>query len=186
MAIAYYLRLGKSDLLSNFTGASIITITLHLFTFYIFDIYSFNYKFTTLKYFVKLVIAVAIGSILVAFIFYLIPHYQFGRGVFLIKIVFLTIFMCLWRISFADFILSAGAKKNIAIIGIGSAGHAIYQLLRKNINYKIVGFFDDNAELHSKDVEQHSVLGGSRHLSDMAQKKRNRCGGNSNYSREKK
>jgi len=97
--------------LSNFTGASIITITLHLFTFYIFDIYSFNYKFTTLKYFVKLVIAVAIGSILVAFIFYLIPHYQFGRGVFLIKIVFLTIFMCLWRISFADFILSAGAKK---------------------------------------------------------------------------
>jgi len=171
MVIAYYLRLGKFDLLSNFTGASIITIALHLFTFYILDIYSFDYKFTSVKYFVKLLIAVASGGILVAFCFYLIPHYQFGRGVFFYKIIFLAIFMCLWRFSFANFILSRGAKKNIAIIGIGSAGHTIYQLLRKNMNYKIVGFFDDNAELHSKNVEQHSVLGGSRHLRDMAEKR---------------
>lgn len=141
MAIDYYLRLGGVDLLSNFTGASMITITVHIFTFYIFDVYNFKYKFTTLNYFVKLLLAVTIGSVLVALSFYLIPHYQFGRGIFLIKIIFLTAFMYLWRLWFGTYILGTGVKKNIAIIGAGVAGQAIYQLLRKDMNYKIVGFF---------------------------------------------
>ncbi len=170
MALAYYLRLGKSDLLSNFTGASMITITIHLFTFYIFDIYSFDYKFTTPKYFVKLLIAVALGSVFVAFSFYIIPHYQFGRGIFLIKIIFLTIFMYLWRMLFGSYILGKGIKKNIAIIGVGGAGQTIYQLLRKDMNYKIVGFFDDNPELQGKNVGQHTVLGDSKYLKEMAKK----------------
>ncbi|GAX62939.1 sugar transferases [Candidatus Scalindua japonica] len=53
-------------------------------------------------------------------------------------------------------------------MGVGVSGQTICRLLRKNTNYNIVGFFDDNPKLHNQTVEQYSILGNSRNLRDMA------------------
>ncbi|MEE9193940.1 MAG: hypothetical protein V3U21_05330, partial [Thermodesulfobacteriota bacterium] len=74
MACALYIRTGATtNILSYLTGASTFTIMVFIPTFYIFDLYNPDCRFKTLNYLSRFILAVVVGSIIVAMVFYILP-----------------------------------------------------------------------------------------------------------------
>ena len=168
MACALFIRTGQPiNILSYLTGASTFTIMVFCPTFYIFDLYSLNYKFKTLNYLSRFMLAVMVGSIIVAMVFYILPTWQFGRGTFIYKVLFIAVSTYSWRLLF-EYSLIPINPKSIVIIGAGWAGRTICDVINGSKDYRVIGFLDDNPELHGNSIGQHPVLGNCSHLTDMA------------------
>ena len=58
-------------------------------------------------------------------------------------------------------IKSLNKKKNVAIYGAGEAGRQLAASLKKNKQFKVIGFFDDNKKLHRKTLLGHTIYPSS-------------------------
>ncbi|MFQ5715107.1 MAG: TIGR03013 family XrtA/PEP-CTERM system glycosyltransferase [Candidatus Scalinduaceae bacterium] len=172
MACALYIRTGATiNILSYLTGASTFTVMVFLPTFYIFDLYKPDCRFKALNYLSRLMLAAAVGGIVLGMVFYILPTWQFGRGTFIFSVLLIAVFTYSWRMFFESCISTAGIKKNVIIIGAGGAGQTMYDLINGNSDYRIIGFLDDDPELRGVCVVQHRILGDCSRLIDMANRK---------------
>ncbi len=172
MVFAFSIRTGQTiNILSYLTGASVFTIMIYCLTFYVFDLYNLDYKFKTTSYLTRLLMAVAVGSIFIAMVFYLLPVWKFSRDIYLLKTVFIAILIYLWRLIFEYTLKSAKKPKSIVIIGAGWSGQTICDVINGNKDYRIIGFIDDNPELCGTCIKQYTVLGNCSNLIDMADRK---------------
>ena len=52
-------------------------------------------------------------------------------------------------------------KKNVMIYGAGEAGRQLASSLKKNKQFRVKGFFDDNNKLHKKTLLGHTIYPSS-------------------------
>jgi sugar transferase (PEP-CTERM system associated) len=172
MIVAFSMRTGYSvNILSHLTGASTVTILICLLVFYIFDLYNLEYRFLTLGYGAKVTFAVLTGSALTAMFFYLLPHWRFSRDIFLLQTVFIVILAYCWRIFIEIFVVPIKKTSSIVIIGTGRSGQAMCEEIENDLEYRVVGFLDDNPELRGTCNKQYPVLGNCSYLTGMATRK---------------
>lgn len=148
----------------SWTGALIVAI--YIFTFYIADLYGFGVKFKSTNYLFRFFVAVFAAAGLTAVAFFMFPPLRPGRGVFLINTLLILALIYSWRLLFEWYFKNIlRRRKRILIVGAGWSGWTLYETIRDDPEYEVVGFLDDNP---AKWGVQNSpgVLGGSVLLKD--------------------
>ena len=130
-------------------------------SFYLFDLYDFHEIRKRGVLYIRTPQALGLTSIVLAVIFYVFPEMLFGRGVFLISMLFMLSTMILWRV----FVMWLVGHPRLAerVLILGTESNAI-DLAREAIDrpeqgYKIVGFVGDDPKLVGQSLINPSVLG---------------------------
>jgi len=171
--LSTWVRIGHwIQALSLHTGASTFTLILYLVMLYIFDLYNENRARLTKEIGVRLAVAVGSAGLFSAVIFYSLPNWVFGRGIFLIQMILVLIFLFGWRWLFTITFSASNGQTDVLIIGAGRSGAALYSLLETPESfYRAVGFLDDDPAKLGKDMGSTSVLGTTEQLIEIAAQK---------------
>jgi len=140
--IAQWLRFGRYyDIFTAETGASLLALLCFPLTFYMFDLYRMDRITDYRNFFRRMLLAGLLASPLLGIVFYILPQYMFGRGVFLICLLSVLFLCSVWR---SFFRLVAGGKtttkNNLLFVGSGETCHSMADFLRQQtMDYDVVG-----------------------------------------------
>lgn len=127
----------------SWTGGLVLGI--YLLTFYLADLYDLELSFKNPKYLSRFLVAILIASVFVAMLFFFSPALRSGRGVFLINAGLVGILTYSWRLIFYWWFKNLFKKqKKLLIVGAGWAGKTLYETIKDNQRYKVLGFIDDD------------------------------------------
>ena len=140
--IAQWLRFGRYyDIFTAETGASLLALLCFPLTFYMFDLYRMD-RITDYKNFLRrMFFAGLLASPLLGVLFYLLPQYMFGRGVFLICLLSVLLLCSAWRSLFRLVVGGRTTTKNrLLFVGHGASCRSMVELLlQQTTDYEIVG-----------------------------------------------
>jgi FlaA1/EpsC-like NDP-sugar epimerase len=149
-----------------------IIITIKLFCLYLLNLYKGMWRYTSISDLMNIIKACILSTLLIVVVILYSPYrfVGFARSVFLIDLAFSFILFAGIRVAIRLFyqkqqsVNNAGnvdilpethlhhagqrsVRKNLLIIGAGDCGEKIFRELRDNpqLNYKILGFLDDDA-----------------------------------------
>ncbi|MBI4652412.1 hypothetical protein HY745_14285, partial [Candidatus Desantisbacteria bacterium] len=141
----------------------IFTVLIFVFTYYIFDLYDPERNFNSIRYFTKFLCALIVASIVQSVGFYLFFFTQYSRSIFLLNIIGIGFWTYSWRLFLNRFYKRLMPVRKIVIVGAGRAAKTIYNILKGNTNYKIIGFLDDDDEKIGTKIDSVPVI-GNMHL----------------------
>ena len=156
------------DIFTVHTGAATFTLFLYLTSFYVFNLYDVYRPASSRETAVRTTVGVATAGMFSAFLFYLLAHWEFGRGIFLLQMVFVWCFGFGWRnVLFRINPITSG-KEKVLILGAGESGIAMHQLLQMaHSPYEAVGFLDDDPQKLGKMIGTLSVRGKTSQLKEI-------------------
>jgi len=159
--IASWIRFGTSySIFTTNTGASFFTMLLYMTMLYIFDLYHRNHSAPSAKNAIRTAVAVGFAGIFLVILFYSLPHWEYGRGIFLIQIALVWCFVFGWRALFFFIFPRKPFNEEVLILGAGNSGKALLALLKNpNSPYRAVGFLDDDPEKKGMEIASLPVLG---------------------------
>jgi len=168
------IRLGHDiNIFTYHTGASLITIVLYIVILYIFDLYNIDRSFRSVDTALKVATAVAVAGIISSFLFYSLPNWKFGRGIFFIQIVLVWSLLLGWRWLCSLVFHSSTGEKSILIIGAGRSGIAMSELVENSVSpYRVVGFLDDDPVKQGQMIGSPKVIGTTDQLIEVASKRK--------------
>jgi len=116
--------------------------------FYYFDLYDSKIFKEKKKMAILLLGALAVSSIILAVIYYMIPFVTVGRGIFTISLFFILVFAFSWRVIYSYALKSWASKEKILIIGTGELAKKVKSEILDNgyEGFEIVGFIDENRD----------------------------------------
>jgi len=148
-------------------------IIIKAITFYYFGLYAGLWKYVSIEDIWQILKANIVASVL--FVLYIV----FSRGLvgFPRSIFLLDWGICVALLSGVRIISRAFRenlaprkyhnRKNVLIVGAGEAGVLVLNELRKNMNYDIVGFIDDNVSKKGMTIKGKKILGGKNEIKDI-------------------
>ncbi len=155
--LAFVIRLDDLILLKNFNyHSALISIILALPIFWIFGLYRTIYRYTDLS-----VIFTVFSSILVYGLIFFLIIAVYGltgvpRSIGILQPILLFFGVICSRLG-AKLILTKGLiykndslKKKVIVYGAGSAGRQLVISLENSPEFKVIGFLDDNKQLHKQ------------------------------------
>lgn len=144
-----------------------VILAAYLLFFYLADLYDINIRFKSSKYLFKFLAAMGVASGLVAVALFFFPTLKYGRGEFLINIGLVGVFTYSWRLVFEWWFKNfIKRQKRLLIVGAGWAGKALYETIKDNPNFRVIGYVDDDSSKWGKNYSCE-VLGGCSILKDM-------------------
>ncbi len=156
-----------------------IFILIQLASFYYFGLYKKIWKYIGLDDVVSIFKAVTTGALLTVFVLVLIIRFAgYSRAVFVIYWLILIVLttsvrgaLRLLRERFAE-IKKLGGKR-VLIFGAGDAGSALLREIKNNpeLNYKVIGFIDDDLKRIGRRIYGKTVIGSGADLSRIAKDK---------------
>ena len=143
-----------------------------LAAFYLFDLYDFLVMHDRRELVLRLVQALGLAWIALAFSFYMFPELMLGRGIALIALPLALGLMVLWRVSIHWFLGHPDIGERILIVGSGNLAVELARevLNRPDAGYRIVGFVGNDAELLGKSLINPRVIGLTEQLDDIVKK----------------
>ena len=149
--------------------ASIIMCTLFLSvpTFIYFDLYQSKVRFMGYKAMLYILYAVCFLVFLL-----LLLNVLFFQEIFNIKTIFLFWLLLSFQLigsrQVARWSINSigieGIRRDMIVYGAGSAGRAVISTLAGNKDVRVLGFLDDNKDLHGVHVNNYPVLGDLEYL----------------------
>ena len=156
------------DIFTTHTGAATFTLLLYLTTFYVFDLYDVYRPVLSRETAMRTTAAVVTAGVLLAFLFYSLPRWEFGRGIFLIQMVFVWCFGFGWRNVRSRIYRATSGKQKTLILGAGNSGVVLLRLLQMpHSPYEAVGFLDDDPQKMGRKVDALPVLGNTSQLKEI-------------------
>ena len=146
LKIAQWARFGRYyDIFSAETGASLLTLIIFPVTFYIFDLYTLQRS--QQQHFIKRIfLAMLVASPFLGILFYVLPQFMFGRGVFLILLCSVLIFCSIWRYLLLLLLDAKGHKERILLVGSNIFCHDFSELIKNSAEkYNIIGHVPDGS-----------------------------------------
>jgi len=166
--LAYLVRLQEyKNVLSVYTGASTFTLSIYCLLFYIADLYNFNYSFKSPSFIFRLFITVTIATSVIGTIFYLLPAWKYGRGLFALAGVFVFLLTLSWRFIILIILELTRRPVKIIILGAGQSGRELYKILSPRKRYEIVGFLDDDPQKKGASIGSLKVIGDTGMLGSL-------------------
>jgi len=150
---------------------SILSPIIYIFIFYIVDIYNFQGKFISINFIIRLAIAIIIANSIIAAGVYVFGLWSYSRIVILTNSFIVFSFMSLWRILYEKIFQSNKVLHRILILGAGSTGRALYNIMEGNKDFKVVGYLDDDKEKIGTTIGHSLVLGATNLLASVVKEK---------------
>ena len=173
-------------LLDQFFYLLPVVLALKLVMFFVMQLYKGMFRYAGLNDLWNLAKAVAISTLLLMTGFLVFHRFQgFSRAVFLIDgvltLLFAGGFRLLIRYLFKEYLSHKGQgkglylfssdnnKKPVLIYGAGSAGEKLYREISENprLDYRVVGFGDDDRSKKGRAIHGVTVLGGTTDLAHI-------------------
>ena len=130
-------------------------------TLYFYDLYDYVVMTNRRELMLRLVQALGIGWVLLAFIFYLIPQLMVGRGVLMISVPLVLGLLLGWRILIHMLTGHPDIGEKILVVGTGKAAldtaEAVWE--RRDAGYRIVGFVSENGAKPREKLGRSEILG---------------------------
>jgi len=167
------LRFGNLlDFSSVFETVDIASIFSYLLTFYLFELYTLEERFSSGAYIIRFSVALVIANIFIAVIFFLFHVTLYSLGIFFI-ISALIFFFCMgWRLAFEKTLGRTRRPLRLIILGAGKAGQTFFNMVKRRKDYEVVGFLDDDEKKWGHTVGSASVVGGSDSLPELVRDKK--------------
>jgi sugar transferase (PEP-CTERM system associated) len=171
LVCAVYIRFGLIDgadeLLQNngFLKAALAAFFC-LAAFYLFDLYDFLLMHDRRELLLRLIQALGLAWIVLAFSFYMFPALKLGRGVSVIALPIALTLMVGWRVSIHWLLGHPDFGERILIVGSGNLAVEVARevLDRPDAGYRIVGFVGTDADLIGKSLINPRVIGTTEEL----------------------
>ena len=171
LVCAVYIRFGLIDgadeLLQNngFLKAALAAFFC-LAAFYLFDLYDFLVMHDRRELVLRLIQALGLAWIVLAFSFYMFPALKLGRGVSVIALPIALTLMVGWRVSIHWLLGHPDFGERILIVGSGNLAVEVARevLDRPDAGYRIVGFVGTDADLIGKSLINPRVIGTTEEL----------------------
>lgn len=143
-----------------------------LAAFYLFDLYDFLAMHDRRELVLRLVQALGLAWIGLAFAFYVYPDLMLGRGISLIALPLALSLMVLWRVSIHWFLGHPDFGERILIVGSGNLAVEVARevLDRPDAGYRIVGFVGTDADLLGKSLINPRVIGMTEELDEIVKR----------------
>jgi FlaA1/EpsC-like NDP-sugar epimerase len=144
----------------GFLKAGLATVFC-LAAFYLFDLYDFIVMHDRRELVLRLVQALGLAWIALAFAFYAFPQLMLGRGISLIALGLALTLMVGWRVSIHWLLGHPDFGEKILIVGSGSLAVEVARemLDRPDAGYRIAGFVGTDPELLGKSLINPRVIG---------------------------
>jgi sugar transferase (PEP-CTERM system associated) len=174
---AVYLRLGPGDahdelvLRQGFLKAALATLFC-LAAFYLFDLYDFVVMHDRRELVLRLIQALGLAWIALAFAFYAFPQLMLGRGISLIALPLALTLMVGWRVSIHWLLGHPDFGEKILIVGSGTLAVEVARemLDRPDAGYRIAGFVGTDPELLGKSLINPRVIGLTSDLEEVVRR----------------
>ena len=171
---AVYLRVGTEDapyeLITKYGywKAGIATFFC-LTSFYLFDLYDFVVMHDRRELVLRLIQALGLAWIALAFAFYAFPQLMLGRSIALIALPLALGLSVGWRVTIHWFLGHPGIGEKILIVGSGQQAVEVARevLSRPDAGYRIVGFVGTDSELLGKSLINPRVIGLTEQLGNI-------------------
>lgn len=163
--VAVYIRFDSDAPNVLIAGRGLLKILLMIVvaqaSFYLFDLYDFREIRKRGVLYVRTLQALGLTSIVLAAVFYAFPEMLFGRGVFLISLLFMLSTMILWRVFLMWLLGHPRLAERVLILGTESNAIELAReaLDRPEQGYNIVGFVGDDPKLVGQSLINPTVLG---------------------------
>ena len=143
-----------------------------LAAFYLFDLYDFLVMHDRRELVLRLVQALGLAWIALAFSFYTYPGLMLGRGISLIALPLALALMVLWRVSIHWFLGHPDFGERLLIVGSGNLAVELARevLDRPDAGYRIVGFVGNDADLLGKSLINPRVIGLTEQLDEIVKR----------------
>ncbi len=143
-----------------------------LAAFYLFDLYDFLMMHDRRELVLRLIQALGLAWIALAFSFYSFPTLMLGRGISLIALPLALGLMVAWRVSIHWFLGHPDFGERILIVGSGNLAVEVARevLTRPDAGYRIVGFVGNDAELLGKSLINPRVIGLTEQLDEIVRR----------------
>lgn len=158
--LAFIIRVKK--LIISYLGLNkgiviiLLMLAIYLTSFYIFDFYNMKEKFRSIRFLANMAGSLILVSIISIGFFYAFP-FMLGRGAFLISLILIGILTATWRLFYSFFFRLSSPTKVVLIIGKGKPAEAIYSLIKKIPEYKVIDFIADASK--KKGLLEKKILG---------------------------
>jgi sugar transferase (PEP-CTERM system associated) len=149
--LAMRLRFGADfslQALNPYTWSKILLMaSVCQLSLYYHDLYDLRVTDTYQELGLRLIQSLGIAAIILAVIYYAFPLTMLGRGIFLISIVFVVIFICSWRYLYSWVLKKRMFSEKIMLIGSGELARNIVDeiMSRKDSGYQISSIIDNPA-----------------------------------------
>lgn len=156
-----------------FLKALIITVTAQLCLYY-FDLYDLRIFKSNFELTIRLLQSLGVASIILAFLYFLIPDLVIGRGVFFISLGFIAAIIILWRLLYNYLIKTKQLDQRILIVGRGPLAQNIARMIagREDSGFKVIGFISEDPEKLSESMGASSIIGIQSQILDLTQKEK--------------
>ncbi len=151
--------------------AAVVVVTQ--LSFYYHDLYELPVLNSRRELFVRLLQALGVASIFLAFAYYLYPDLILGRGIFVLFVVIVMAVVVLWRLGYTAVLSSRGLSVGILLVGAGDLARKVYRetQARRTLGFHVVGCLaaDPGRERDGPPREDMPpVLGGFDALREVA------------------
>ncbi|MBI1761374.1 MAG: TIGR03013 family PEP-CTERM/XrtA system glycosyltransferase [Acidobacteria bacterium] len=129
--------------------------------FYLFDLYDFGMIRRLSVLAIRLCQALGLAAMLLALLFYLLPHLMLGRGVFLTQLALMLTIMTGWRLIARWLLGHPRLAERVIILGTEQQAIDLARevLNRREAGYEVVGFIGDDPALIGKSLINPCVIG---------------------------
>ncbi|WP_029733428.1 TIGR03013 family XrtA/PEP-CTERM system glycosyltransferase [Deferrisoma camini] len=138
--------------------------------FYYHDLYELKVLNSRRELMIRLLQALGVASILLAFAYYVYPDLILGRGIFVLFVAIVIGVVVLWRLGYTAVLSTRGLSVGILLVGAGDLARKVYRetLARKTLGFHVVGCLAAEPDGADDCQGLPPVLGGYEDLLEVA------------------
>jgi sugar transferase (PEP-CTERM system associated) len=166
VVLGIYVRLGSEAWwLLEFEGGwpkALLIVAVCQVTLHYSDLYDLRGVTGVRDLTVRLTSALGTTSLILAVLYYLVPDWIIGRGVFVISVAFMITFVVAWRAAFAWLTRRVSPRERLLLVGTSAAAVDLARELfarRQELGVDIVGFVDPDPSRIGAPVINPGVVG---------------------------
>lgn len=172
--LALYLRLGFEGSAYELNQKNgwykiALAVCFCLLNLYFYDLYDYTVMGNRRELLLRLVQALGIAWVLLAFLFYFAPPLMMGRGVSVISVPIVLILLLTWRILIHMLTGHPEIGEKILVVGTGKAANDTAEAIweRRDAGYRIVGFVTENGSKPKNLPAKMNLLGSANNLEEV-------------------
>ena len=132
---------------------------------YMLDMYDLKHSQTWDELFFSLIFAVGFVCIGIGLVTYAVPEFGVEGAMYYLTILFVAIFLLIWRVLFDLYLTRFASKENILVVGTGEPARLMGEEILKceRLGFRLVGFVGD------AETRDQQIGGTARVLGDYSQ-----------------